>query len=78
MKVLLLQDVKAQGKKGEIIEISDGYARNFIIKKGLGIEATPAIINEKNQKDAANAKRKQQELCDTALKIPKRFFLSKK
>ena len=62
MKVLLLQDVKAQGKKGEIIEISDGYARNFVIKKGLGIEATPAIINEKNQKDAANARRKQQEL----------------
>ncbi|MGN0771572.1 MAG: 50S ribosomal protein L9 [Christensenellales bacterium] len=62
MKVLLLQDVKSQGKKGDIIEISDGYARNFVIKKGLGIEATPSIINEKMQKDAALARKKQLEL----------------
>ena len=61
MKVLLLKDVKAQGKKGEIIEVNDGYARNFLIKKGMGIEATASIINEKKQKDESLARKKQQE-----------------
>lgn len=45
MKVILNEDVKKVGKKGEIVEISDGYARNFIIKKGLGVEATGANMN---------------------------------
>ena len=40
MKVILLEDVKSIGKKGEIIEASDGYAKNFLFKKKLGIEAT--------------------------------------
>ncbi len=61
MKVLLLKDVKAQGKKGDIIDVNDGYARNFLIKKGMGIEATSNIINEKNQKDASLARKKQKE-----------------
>lgn len=61
MKVLLLKDVKAQGKKGEIIDVNDGYARNFLIKKGMGIEATASIINEKKQKDESLARKKQQE-----------------
>lgn len=43
MKVILLQDVKALGKKGETVEVSDGYARNFILKKKLGVEATAKI-----------------------------------
>ena len=64
MKVLLLSDVKAQGKKGEVIEVNDGYARNFLIKKGLGIEATSQIINEKKQKDASIAKKKAEELAE--------------
>ena len=64
MKVLLLQDVKAQGKKGEIIEVNDGYARNFLIKKGFAKEATASVINETNQKNAAEAKRKAEELAE--------------
>ena len=46
MKVILTQDVKNQGKKGDVIEVSDGYARNMIIKKKLGVEATPKALND--------------------------------
>ncbi len=45
MKVILLADVKTLGKKGEVVEVNDGYARNMIIKKKLGVEATPANMN---------------------------------
>ena len=72
MKVLLLQDVKAQGKKDEIIEVNDGFGRNFLIKKGLAVEATPKVINEyrlrkqkeeaDRQKEIAAAKAMAQEL----------------
>ena len=48
MKVILLQDVKGQGKKGQLIDVSDGYARNFLLKKGLAIEATASAVNELN------------------------------
>lgn len=61
MKVLLLQDVKAQGKKGDIIEVNDGYGRNFLIKKGLATAATSQVINEVKQKNDAEAKRKELE-----------------
>ncbi|MDE7329141.1 MAG: 50S ribosomal protein L9 [Clostridia bacterium] len=61
MKVLLLQDVKSVGKKGEIIEVNDGYARNFLMKKGLAQQATASVINETNQKNAAIARQKQKE-----------------
>ncbi len=51
MKVILLQDVKALGKKGELVETSDGYARNFLIPKKMAVEATAQRLNEyKNQK----------------------------
>ena len=46
MKVILLQDVKSVGKKGEIVNVSDGYARNFIFKKNLGVEATSKNLND--------------------------------
>lgn len=46
MKVILLQDVKALGKKGEIVNVNDGYARNFILPKKLGMEATNANLND--------------------------------
>ena len=46
MKVILLEDVKAQGKKGEIVEVSDAYGRNVLIAKKLGVEATPKALND--------------------------------
>ena len=46
MKVILTADVKALGKKGEVVEVSDGYGRNAIIKKNLGVEATPKALND--------------------------------
>ena len=52
MKVILLQDVKALGKKGEIVNVNDGYARNFILPKKLGVEANGKNLNDlKLQKD---------------------------
>ncbi len=45
MKVILLEDVKPHGKKGDIVDVSDGYARNVLFKKKQGVEATPANIN---------------------------------
>lgn len=46
MKVILLEDVRSLGKKGEVVNVSDGYARNFIFKKNLGLEATPKALND--------------------------------
>ena len=46
MKVILNEDVKYVGKKGEMVDVSDGYARNFILKKKLGVEATPKNMND--------------------------------
>ena len=46
MKVILLEDVKSLGKKDEIVDVSDGYAKNFIFKKKLGVEATPKALND--------------------------------
>ena len=54
MKIILTQDVKSLGKKGEIVEVNQGYARNFVLPKGLGVEATPKNLNDlklKNQND---------------------------
>ena len=61
MKVLLLQDVKGQGKKGEIINVSDGYANNFLLKKGLGVMATADTINSVQIHDKAVQKQKEAE-----------------
>lgn len=55
MKVILKADIKGSGKKGDIIEVSDGYAKNFLLKKGLAEIATASGINEINQKRAADA-----------------------
>lgn len=46
MKVILLEDVKSLGKKGEVVNVNDGYARNFIFKKNLGVEATSKNLND--------------------------------
>ncbi len=62
MQVILLQDVKGQGKKGELVEVNEGYARNFLIKKGMAEAATPNRINDLKQKKAAADYHKQQEI----------------
>ena len=50
MKVVLLQDVKKRGKKGDVVEVSDGYGRNVLIRKGLGVEGTKANLNTAAQR----------------------------
>lgn len=56
MKVILLEDVKNQGKKGDVVEVSDGYGRNVLIKKKLGLEATPKNLNDLKLKNEHQAK----------------------
>ena len=53
MKVILTQDVKGSGKKGDIVNVSDGYAKNCLIKKNLAVEATPTALNELKQKNSS-------------------------
>ncbi|MCI5836380.1 MAG: 50S ribosomal protein L9 [Veillonellaceae bacterium] len=59
MKVVLLEDVKKHGKKGDIIEVADGYGRNFLIRRGLALEGTPENLNNARQKQQAQAHKKQ-------------------
>lgn len=56
MKVILLQDVKSVGKKGDMVELSEGYARNFILPKKLGVEANSANMNNLKLQKANEAK----------------------
>lgn len=72
MEVILLQDVKALGKKGEIIKVNDGYARNFILPKKLGIEATNKNLNDLKLKKA-NDEKIQQELLEEAKELAKKI-----
>ncbi len=64
MKVILLQDVKSLGKKGAMVEVSEGYARNFIIPKKLGVEATPKNINDQKLKKAHDEKVAAENLAE--------------
>ena len=61
MKVILLEDVKTVGKKGEVVDVNDGYARNCLLKKKLGIEATPKALNDLKLKNANDEKLRQEE-----------------
>lgn len=70
MKVILLEDVKSLGKKGEIVNVSDGYARNFVLPKKLGVEANSVNMNDlKLQK--ANADKVAQEQLEAAQELAK-------
>jgi large subunit ribosomal protein L9 len=80
MKVILLEDVKSQGKKGELINVNDGYARNFLIPKNLAMEATSNNVNTLEQKRQEELRRKAKEKKDaeelgakingTTIKVP--------
>ncbi|MBQ9968794.1 MAG: 50S ribosomal protein L9 [Oscillospiraceae bacterium] len=61
MKVILLQDVKGQGKKGQLIDVSDGYARNFLLPKKLAQEATADNVNTMKMNDKALQEKRQKE-----------------
>jgi len=63
MDVILLQDVKALGKKGQVVKASDGYARNFLFPKKLGVEATPKNLNDLKLQKAAEAKHEAEVLA---------------
>lgn len=75
MKVMLTQDVKGQGKKDQIIEVSDGYARNFLLPKKLAIIADAKAVNEAKNKEASNlhkievAKAEARAIADKLTKI---------
>ena len=64
MKVILLQDVKGKGKKGQMLEVSDGYARNFMLPKKMAIEATPDAINTMRMNDKAAQERIAREKAE--------------
>ena len=64
MKVILLQDVKGKGKKGQMIEVSDGYARNFMLPKKMAIEATADAINTVKMNDKATQERIAREKAE--------------
>ncbi|HOO79880.1 MAG TPA: 50S ribosomal protein L9 [Lachnospiraceae bacterium] len=64
MKVILNEDVKSLGKKGEVVEVSDGYARNFIFSKKLGVEATSANLNNLKLKKANDEKIAKEQLAE--------------
>ena len=76
MKVILLENVKSLGKKGEIVNVNDGYARNFILPKKLGVEATGKNLNDlKLQKN--NEKKVAQENLDAAKELAEELSAGK-
>ncbi len=68
MEVILLEDVKSLGKKGELVKVNEGYARNFLLKKNLGIEATA-----KNKNDLKLQKQHEEKLAKEKLEAAKAF-----
>ena len=72
MKVILLQDVKGKGKKGQMIEVSDGYARNFMLPRKIAVEATADAVNTMRMNDKAAAEKAAKERAE-ALEISKKL-----
>ena len=62
MQVVLLEDVKSLGKKGQVVKVNDGYARNFILPKKLGVEATPKALNDLKLQNQHAEKVRQENL----------------
>lgn len=62
MKIILLQDEKKLGKKGDIVEVSEGYARNFVLPKKIGVEATPKNLNDLKLQKSNEVKVAQEQL----------------
>ena len=72
MKVILLQDVKGKGKKGQMLEVSDGYARNYMLPRKIAIEATADAVNTMRMNDKATQERitrEKQEAMEIAKKL---------
>lgn len=72
MKVILTQDVKGTGKKGDLVNVADGYAKNFLLKKGMAVIADANAVNVKNTQDAAarhHAAVEMQKAQDTAKEL---------
>ena len=63
MEIVLLEDVKALGKKGQVVKVNDGYARNFILPKKLGVEATSKNLNDLKLQKANDAKIAAEQLA---------------
>ena len=61
MKVILLQDVRGQGKKGQLVQVSDGYARNYLFPRKMAIEATADNVNTMRMNDKAKREREQRQ-----------------
>ena len=72
MKVILLQDVKGKGKKGQLLDISDGYARNYLLPRKLAVEATADAVNTKKMNDKAAAEKAAKERAE-AVEISKKL-----
>lgn len=67
MKVVLLQDVRGQGKKGQLLNVSDGYARNYLLPRKLAAEATRDVLNAMEQHDEAVRRRAEEDLARARL-----------
>ncbi|WP_461812909.1 50S ribosomal protein L9 [Faecalimonas sp.] len=76
MKVILLEDVKSLGKKGQIVNVNDGYARNFILPKKLGLEATSKNLNDLKLQNA-NKEKLAQEALEAAQELAKKIEAGK-
>ena len=72
MKVILLQDIRGKGKKGQMLEVSDGYSRNYMLPRKLAIEATPDAINTMKMNDKATQERIAREKAE-AMEIGKKL-----
>ncbi len=72
MKVILLQDIRGKGKKGQMLEVSDGYARNYMLPRKMAIEATPDAVNTMRMNDKAAQERIAREKAE-AMEIAKKL-----